>query len=127
MSWFNYSEYPIIYVKEHKIIIPFEEEISSCYRSLIPKYYKVNKQKYPAHISVVRNEIDLFEIESNLISFEYENVIYDNGFYFWLRVRSDDLFNLRRNLGLNKTSLITKSPDQQHDFHITIGNMKETK
>lgn len=118
-----YSENP------YKLIVEIDPEISNYYRSLVPKYIHLNRQKYAPHISVVRKETprDLSswnKYANQEIEFEYEGVIYNDEAYYWLNVRSWDLEMIRRELGLNLISEITKSPDGRHRFHTTIGNIK---
>ena len=111
-----------------KIILEVDQGIADYYRSTIPKYFKVNKPLYGAHISVVRkenvnmnywNKYNLKEIE-----FEYRNYIYNDELYWWLNSYSKELEDIRIELGLTGTSDITKSPDGRHKFHITIANNK---
>ena len=113
-----------------KMIVAIDTEISRYYMSLIPKYVKFNKQRYEPHISVIRNEMpacnfdQLLKYNKKEIQFEYENYIYNDETYLWLNVYSDELEAIRSELGLSKTSKITKSPDGKHRFHTTIGNFK---
>ena len=48
------------------------------------------------------------------VEFEYENIIKDNGEFYWLDVRCDFLYQIRMELGLNK--------NPEYPFHLTIGN-----
>lgn len=41
---------------EWKVNVLIDDELANYYRSLIPKYYKVAKQKYQTHITLVRRE-----------------------------------------------------------------------
>lgn len=112
-----------------KLIVEVDQGISDYYRSLIPKYLKVNKQAYPAHISVVRKELPprmgyWEEFQGEEIDFEYDRWIYNDEKYYWLNVYSAQLEMIRAELGLPGTSEITKSPDGRHKFHFTIGNTK---
>lgn len=125
-----YSTGILIYSNNpYKLIVTVDQEISDYYRSLIPKTFYVRKQLYPAHISVVRNEIPV-NIEkwachhNVIIDFEYEPVIYNDECYYWINAYSSVLEYIRVELGLYPTSEFTKSPDGKHKFHITIGNIK---
>lgn len=118
-----YSENP------YKLIVSVDDEIARYYRSFIPKYYKVQKPLYPAHISTVRNEQPLNlsvwgKYHNQPIEFDYENYIYNGEVYYWLNVYSDGLEEIRIELGLPNTSQYTRSPDNRHRFHCTIGNVK---
>jgi hypothetical protein len=61
------------------------------------------------------------------IDVQYSPYIFNDDTYFWLCVFCPLLENIRIELGLKKTSLWTRSPDGQHDFHMTIGNVKHLK
>lgn len=50
--------------------------------------------------------------------------IHTDGIYFWLNVYSKDLEILRTELGLEKTSKLSRPPSEEECFHITIGNLK---
>ena len=113
----------------YKLIVEIDPEISNYYRSLIPKYCRVNRQRYAPHISVVRDEEIRYWSEWNglqgkVITFWYVGIIHSDETYFWLEVNSWDLQDLRVKLGLTSTSRITRSPDGNHSFHITLGNVK---
>lgn len=121
-----YSENP------HKLIVKVDDEIGRYYRSLIPKYYRVQQPLYDSHISVIRNEkivnLDFWKKYHLLnIYFEYDNYINNYGVYFWLNSKSDILTNIRMELGLSKTSEWSRPPDNSNNFHITIGNSKHLK
>ena len=111
-----------------KLIVEVDPQISVYYRSLIPKYCRVNRQRYAPHISVVRDE-EVYEWSDlpELVIFWYSGIIHHDDTYFWLEANSWDLQDLRVKLGLTSTSLITRSPDGEHDFHITLGNTKYGK
>lgn len=113
----------------YKLILEVDQGISDFYRKLIPKYIKLNKQLYGAHISIVRKEIPSNinkwkKYQNRIIEFEYENIIYNDETYYWLNAYSSNLEYIRKELGLQTTSEITRSPDGKHKFHITIGNTK---
>lgn len=115
----------------HKLIVEIDPEISNYYQILIPKYVDYNKQKYAPHISVIRKEVipnlHLWgKYEGQDFEFEYDNFIYMSRNYLWLNVFSEELEAIRFELGLTKTSEITRSPDGRHKFHTTIGNLKNS-
>lgn len=112
-----------------KLIVEVDSEISNYYRSLIPKYCRVNRQRYTPHISVVREESIIHLDRWNLLQGKtvicwYNNVIFNDETYFWLEVNSLDLQTIRVKLGLTPTNRITRSPNGEHSFHITLGNTK---
>jgi hypothetical protein len=119
------------YNEEFKLILEVDQGIVLFYRSLIPKYISINKQKYDPHISVVRKEIPINKnfwglYEGKEIEFEYSNQIYHGKVYWWLNAFSKELENIRTELGLPVSSEFTRPPSEKYIkcFHITIGNMK---
>lgn len=112
-----------------KLIVEVDPEISAYYRSLIPRYYRVSRQRYAPHISVIRDEKVLYpdeweKFQGKEIVFWYSGIIHNDDTYFWLEANSWDLQDIRVKLGLTSTSRITRSPDGSHSFHITLGNLK---
>lgn len=104
-------------------VLWLDPEIIRYYRSLVPKARQVQPPMYPTHISVVR----LFEVynptnwkkhEGLQIDIVYGGVIYNDDTYYWLNAWSDDIGDIREELGLNRIR-------QPYDsYHITIGNTK---
>lgn len=116
-------------IEPHRLIVEVDDEIARYYCALTPKYYKLNKPLYPAHISLVRKTIppnmEAWERHSfREVSFQYENIIYNDELYFWLNVYSLELESIRTELGLEPWGDVSLSPDFKHRFHITIGNTK---
>lgn len=107
-----YDSYTVAYICQ---------DIVNYYYSLIPKYYYAQRQKYPAHITVVRKGIELANLEKydGYRGFlEYDPIINHGGAYFWLNSYSTDIGKIRESVGL---------PQYRGDFtsyHITIGNTK---
>ena len=119
----HYSKDPI------KLSVEVDPEISSYYFSFIPKYLKVNRPMFSAHISIIRyiappNMEFWNKYHNQMISFQYESYIYNDELYYWLNVYSLELENIREELGLTSSGDVTKSPDGRHKFHITLGNLK---
>jgi len=113
----------------HKLIVDVDDELGRYYRSLIPKSHRIQKPMYPSHISTVRKEIPpnisvWNKYQNELITFNYENFIYNDETYYWLNVSSKRLEDIRIELGLPLHSDLTKSPDGKHKFHLTIANIK---
>jgi hypothetical protein len=115
-----------------RAIVLIDQGISDFYRSLIPKYYNVKPQKHRAHITVVRNnketptKLEFWEkYQGQKISFFYCNDIQTDGTYFWLNVQSEEIGNIREELGLSRFR-----DDRQfggflrNEYHITIANVK---
>lgn len=117
---------------KERLILEVDKEISTYYRSLIPRHIKLNYQKFPPHISVIRKEkvLDqslLKSFHGLEVSFEYDNFIHNDDTYYWLNAHSNDLISLRNKLSLPDYSELCKPPDGINCFHITIGNTKALK
>jgi hypothetical protein len=113
----------------YKLIVQVDDEIGNYYRSLIPKYFNVKKGAYSSHISVIRNETPInlkywAKYHGQEIPYEYDSYIYNGTVYYWLNAYSKDLEDIRIELGLENTSIYTRSPDEKCRFHITLGNIK---
>ncbi len=116
----------------YKVVVEVDPEISNYYSSLVPKYFRLRKQKFAPHISVVRNEIPVKlenwgKHEGVSVYYFYNNEIEYDEKYFWLGAESSELQQLRIDLGLVPVNYITKTPSGSFNFHITIGNIKEEK
>jgi len=114
----------------HKLIVKVDQELSDYYRALIPKYYKVRRQLYPAHVSTVRKEnvpnlAAWGKHEGRALSFEYDGYIHNDERYWWLNTFSIELEQIRTELGLPISSKYTLPPSGfTKCFHMTIGNTK---
>lgn len=115
-----------------RAILIIDQGISDFYRSLIPKYYNAKPQKYRAHITVVRNyketptKLEFWEkYQGKTISFLYYNNIQTDGTYFWLNVQSEEIGNIREELGLPRFRDDRKFGGFLHnEYHVTIANVK---
>ena len=116
---------------KYKLILEVDQQLADFYFNLIPDYVDVNRQKYPAHVSVVRNEIPVNldewgKYEGKEIEFIYSNYVNEGTVYFWLNVFSKDLEKIRLELGLPVNSIYTLPPEGfVKCFHMTIGNKKK--
>lgn len=114
----------------YRLVLETDQNIADFYRTLIPKYKCVKRQKYNAHISVVRHEIPLIlenwgKYQDKEIEFFYDNQIKFGKIYFWLNCFSKELEYIRKELGLPVSSEYTRPPDTYEKvFHMTIGNVK---
>jgi hypothetical protein len=114
------------------VSVSVDQGISEFYRSLIPKYLPSNRQKYPAHITVVRihkekpkNMGSWGKYEGKKINFQYSSYVHDGSVYWWLNAFSVELEEIRRELGLPVTSEYTRPPEGFIKcFHITLSNKK---
>jgi len=109
-----------------------DQNISNYYRSLIPKYYNVKPQMYPAHITIVRLNKEQPTImenwgkyEGKKISFEYDANVQRDDKYFWINAYSEDIGDIREELGLPRYRDDTAFGGiKRNEYHITIGNVK---
>lgn len=112
-----------------KLIVEVERDIAFLARALAPRYLRLNGQRFPPHISVVRHESvcdhpKWCKYEGMTVGFEYGSYVMNNSWFYWLRVRSDDLICIRLELGLTAHSRYSRPPDGTRWFHITIGNTR---
>lgn len=118
----------------YKAIVEVEQDLADYYRILIPKYKDVQRQRYGAHISVVRHEVPpnlalWGKYEGEEIPFMYDSEIKsgtrpkDGKIFYWLNVFSARLEEVRTELGLPVSSQYTLPPEGYLKcFHTTIGN-----
>lgn len=115
----------------HRLVVNVDQQISDYYRSLIPKYISVNRQRYAAHISVVRKETPIHlelwgKYEAQEVEYFYSPMIHFGKVYCWLNVFSQRLEEIRLELGLPVSSEYTLPPEGfVKCFHMTLGNMKD--
>ena len=120
----QYNDYPC------KLIVLVDLELVEYYRSMLPKTIRINRQMYPPHISVVRNEQPVINEnwrlhEGEQIEFYYDGIIQSGKVYYWLNVFSKRLEEIRNELGLPVSSEYTRPPDEYNKcFHTTLGNLK---
>jgi len=121
------------YGDNNRVVLEIGTSAESAYefgrylRSFLPKSIKIAPQMYPPHITVVRafkeyvdpNHPAWKKHDGRMIDFEYdmENIYYNKPYYF-LKVYSDELKDIREELGLPRERPGFK------DFHLTIGNTK---
>lgn len=105
--------------------------IVDLYRDLLPKSIRLNRQAFPAHISVVRKEVPprmefWRKYEGERLDFHYSPVVHHGKVYYWLNAFSTRLEAVRLELGLPVHSQYTLPPEGfTKCFHVTIGNIKE--
>lgn len=112
-----------------KLTLSVDPGIVDLARALVPKYVNLRKQKYPPHISVVRNvvvhnHVNWLKHFNKEVYFSYSMNVFNDEKYYWLRAVSKELYSIRNELGLCDDDQWTKPPDGTRWFHITIGNTK---
>ena len=114
----------------YRLVLDADQQIVEYYRVLIPPYICVNPQRYSAHVSVVRNEIPVnldawSKYQGHSINFFYSPIVHFGQVYCWLNVFSQQLEEIRLELGLPVSSEYTLPPEGfTKCFHMTIGNFK---
>jgi len=109
------------------VTVGIDQEILNYYYSLIPKYYHVFKPRWKAHVTVVRPEentvINRFweSRQSHIAKFVYDpTILWENGFW-WFNLWSNEMDQIRLELGLSIKSRITIPPaGYTKCFHCTI-------
>ncbi len=124
MTWFA-TQGELVYGPGIRAIIGVDQQISDYYRAMIPKYKVVYGQRHPAHITVVRIGLEIpanmsvwEKHQRKLVKFEYSNFVEQDGVYWFIRVRSDEIAEIRKELGLPKHF------DKKKGYHLTLGNTK---
>ena len=108
------------------IIAWTDPEIGRYYFNWISKAKCPQRQMRPSHITVVRmapierpTNLDAWgKYNDKTISFTYDNLIYFQHPYFYLKVWSPDIGEIRQELGL------AEFREGYYCYHITIGNVK---
>lgn len=122
------------YGPDIRVIAEIDQNISDYYRSLIPKYYYAVPQRYRSHITIVRtkkespSKLEFWgKHQGRQITFHYESYIYFDGTFFWLNAYSEEIGEIRQELGLPKYR-----DDRafggvlRNEYHITIANVKRS-
>ena len=113
-----------------KLIVEVDRDIAFLARCLAPKTLRLNGQRYPPHISVIRHE-DVCnhwkwgKYEGKTVGFEYGSYVFNDERFYWLRAKSDSLVEIRLALGLRAHSRFSMPPAGSRWFHITIGNTRD--
>jgi len=115
---------------ENLLHVQVDTGIVDLTRALIPSVYRknLNQTRYPPHITVVRNELWFPDnsLDGRTVEFNYDPSVIRGHVYWWLRVWSEDLIQLRKSYFLPDMSRYTKPPDLEDCFHITVGNTKRS-
>lgn len=116
----------ILKIESDKIYVEVDPDIVSLCRALIPSARRPRPQRYPPHISVVRNEpfCPPLGAAERVIWFTYDPAVVEGEVYWWLRCWSMDLTVLRLSLDLPASSEWSRPPGNEDCFHITVGNTK---
>lgn len=121
------------YSKDWRLVLRVEQDLVDYYRSLIPKWHSCQRPRWPAHITVVRQEKETpvhkqhwWKYNHQQVKFIYSPQIRFGKVYYWLNAFCTRLEDIRIELGLPCHSQYTMPPEgfRKH-FHTTIANLKE--
>jgi hypothetical protein len=106
-----------------RLVLEADQGVADFYAALIPLWLPLNRQRYGAHVSVVRREDPVnkelwAKYESCPVAFEYENIVRNDETYYWLNVRCRRLEEVRVELGL------PPFPWWRNGYHLTVANCK---
>lgn len=115
----------------YKLIVEADPEIARLARALVPESVKLVAPRYAPHVTVVRREVPTNldrwgEHEGAVVRFLYETYVRNDERYWWFRVFSDELAQVRQELGMLAYGKTTMAPDLKRCYHMTIGNTKHT-
>ena len=115
----------------YRLVVDVNPELAAYYRALMPKYLRLISGRYPAHVTVVRvgrdepKNLSVWgKYEGKHVEFCYEPGIHSGKDYYWLRVLSKQLEEIRAELGLELDVYATPPLPFIKYFHLTIGNTK---
>jgi hypothetical protein len=128
------SQAVVKYGPAMQAVARIDQGISDFYRSLIPKAYGVQPQAWPAHITIVRKgketptKMDAWgKHEGRTIEFTYDTTIQTDGTYFWLNAWSEEVGDIREELGLPRYRDDSAFGGvSRQEYHITLGNVKNS-
>lgn len=121
------------YCDGNRLTVDIDPGLGAYYRSMIPKSVKVQKPRWPTHITVVRGDKETpvnlehwGRYEGREVKFTYDPDLRIDEHYCWLNVWCDRLSEIREELGLPPKNRWTRPPSGRHHqcFHITIANKK---
>lgn len=113
----------------YRLAVDVDPEIHRLARWFVPEHIGLIKPRYDPHITVVRREVPpnlerWGRDEGRIVEFWYETYVRNDEIYWWLRVFSDDLAQVRKELGLVAYGSTTMAPDLKRCYHMTVGNVK---
>lgn len=122
------------YGNNWRLTVNVDQELTNYYRSLIPKWMDVQRPRWPAHITVVREGLEIpvhkefwNKYNNKTIDFLYEPKVFHGEVYYWLNIYCLELEDIRSELGLSRHSKYTEPPERfrfKYTFHCTIANKK---
>lgn len=118
------TSYGILSYGVNRVTLELGWDFGNFYYSLLPKSLGVNKQKYSAHITVIRCVVEgypkerLFDGEK--VEFSYGPEVFFDQKYYYLNCHSERIGDMRELLGYTRFRFM----DGLRCYHIAIGNVK---
>lgn len=130
---FHESTGKLQYSKDWRLVLRVDQDLADYYRSLIPPWMCNQRPRWPAHVTVVRQDVEepvhkqhWWKYNNRTVSFIYSPYIHQGKVYYWINVWCKILEEIRAELGLPVHSKYTLPPEGfKKNFHCTIANMKE--
>lgn len=118
-----------VQVFPEKLVLEVDPEIVRLTRALLPPMWRTTfrPQRYEPHITISREEVlppIAVSLHGSEVEFSYDPEPVLGELYAWLRVESETLLVIRTSLGLPPSSPLSRPPDGEEVFHITLGNRK---
>ena len=126
-----FSSQGVVQSSKRKCIVMVDQQIANYYYGLIPPYIQKQRQKHPAHITIIREfEFNLFKIPDSEaeekggdihglpLFFLYQGLIHFTYPYFYLKCWSWQIGQIRKEFGLKEFR------EGFSCYHITVGNVK---
>ncbi len=133
MNEFYESTGQLQYSKDWRLVLRVDQGLADYYRWMIPSWMTNQRPRWPAHITVVRQEKETpvckqhwWKYNNQHGKFLYSPYIHHDKVYYWLNVYCERLEEIRLELGLQCHSKYTLPPTGfRKSFHCTIANDKE--
>ena len=120
------------YGSDWRLALEIDQQLADYYRSLIPKWFRSQRPRWSAHVTVVRPEKEVpvnkefwNKYKGEIINFEYSPYIHEDDYYYWINVYSTKLEEIRRELGLHMKTSFNPPVGYTKSFHCTIANKKD--
>jgi hypothetical protein len=116
-----------------RLVLKLNQDLSDYYRMLVPPYYRVYRQGWAAHLTVVRPGTDnpgkiryWGDYEGEKVEFLYSPYLENGKGFYWFNAWSKRLEQVREELGLVNVSKFALKPEGYNKtFHCTVGKYDE--
>jgi hypothetical protein len=118
---------------EYRLTLQVGQDLSDYYRKLIPRYCRVQRQGWAAHLTVVRPGTDQpgrirywGDYEGEIVEFIYSPYLENGHGFYWFNAWSKRLEQIREELGLVNLSRFALRPEGYNKtFHCTVARYDE--